>query len=109
MSLEGVAAGVLILLATVIAALLAVVAFLGYRLYKTYSIVSDTAAPSSLKYVFWLAVIYTISPIDLLPDPILIDDIGVLVASIAHIAKVGREMGLGTTQVGSGRQLPSEF
>ena len=34
------------------------------------------------KVAFYGALIYTISPIDLLPDPIFLDDIGVLAAAL---------------------------
>ena len=42
---------------------------------------------ASGKFVFWGALAYTIFPIDLLPDPIYLDDIGVLGAALLFLTR----------------------
>lgn len=39
------------------------------------------------KIAFYGALLYTIFPLDLLPDPIYLDDIGVLAAALAFLTK----------------------
>ncbi|HEX6234557.1 MAG TPA: YkvA family protein [Jiangellaceae bacterium] len=43
------------------------------------------------KVAFYGALAYTIFPIDLLPDPIYLDDIGVLAAAVFYLTKSLRE------------------
>ncbi|MER7005783.1 YkvA family protein [Dactylosporangium sp. NPDC000555] len=40
------------------------------------------------KWVLWGAIIYTISPIDLLPDPIYLDDVGVLGGALIYLTRL---------------------
>ncbi|NUT32119.1 MAG: DUF1232 domain-containing protein, partial [Hamadaea sp.] len=49
---------------------------LGVRLVATKRALGDLGAGG--KIAFWGALAYTILPIDLLPDPIYLDDMGVL-------------------------------
>lgn len=75
-------------------AMLIVVGGLFWRLWKAYRLVADDDMPRMAKVVFVLATIYTLSPIDVLPDPILFDDIGVLVLSIGYLYKQAQDLGL---------------
>ena len=43
------------------------------------------------KVAFYGALIYTIFPVDLLPDPIYLDDIGVLAAAVFYLTNTLRE------------------
>ena len=43
------------------------------------------------KVAFYGALAYTIFPVDLLPDPIYLDDIGVLAAAVFYLTKSLRE------------------
>ena len=43
------------------------------------------------KVAFYGALAYTILPVDLLPDPIYLDDIGVLAAAVFYLTKSLRE------------------
>lgn len=81
-------------LVVLVVAMLIVVAGLFWRLWKAYSLVRDDNMPRMAKVVFVLATIYTLSPIDVLPDPILFDDIGVLVLSIGYLYKQAQDLGL---------------
>jgi uncharacterized membrane protein YkvA (DUF1232 family) len=40
---------------------------------------------------FWGALLYTIFPIDLLPDPIYLDDMAVLAAALAYLTHLWRK------------------
>ncbi|GAA2356511.1 YkvA family protein [Dactylosporangium salmoneum] len=40
------------------------------------------------KWVFWGAIAYTIFPIDLLPDPIYLDDVGVLGGALIYLSRL---------------------
>jgi uncharacterized membrane protein YkvA (DUF1232 family) len=43
---------------------------------------------------FWAAVVYLVCPVDLLPDPILIDDIGFLLLALRSLDKAALRAGL---------------
>ena len=50
--------------------------------------------PGGARFAFWGAVIYTVFPIDALPDPIVLDDIGVLAGASLYLHKLIRERDL---------------
>ena len=81
-------------LLAVAAVIVAVMIFFVYRalrrLFRLRKVALGPDAPTTAKAAFWLAWIYAISPIDVLPDPILIDDIGVVLVAIATIERVTR-------------------
>src|SRR3954449_10649720 len=81
-------------LLAVAAVVVAVMLFFVYRalrrLFRLRKVALGPEAPTTAKAAFWLAWIYTLSPIDVLPDPIMIDDIGVVLAAIATIERVTR-------------------
>lgn len=71
-----VAAALLALLAAVYAAVLLV------RVFRARRLLLDAGVPLQSKALFWAAVVYTISPVDLIPDPVYLDDIGVLLLAL---------------------------
>lgn len=71
---------ILVALAMVVAAI-----FLFIKLLAKYRLVHQQFMPFGAKAAFWLAIAYTILPIDVLPDPLLFDDIGVLIAALTYI------------------------
>src|SRR5690242_568917 len=83
-----------VILGVVGVAVLAVVVVLLVKLFRMLSVVRNPAMPMEGKAAFWAAVIYTISPLDLLPDPIYLDDVGILVAAIAYVSKLAQQRGL---------------
>lgn len=82
-------------LLAVVAVIVAVMLYFVYRalrkLFRLRKVALSPEAPTSAKAAFWLAWIYALSPLDVLPDPILIDDIGVVLAAIATIERVTRD------------------
>ncbi|MFJ1757782.1 YkvA family protein [Kitasatospora sp. NPDC088134] len=73
--------------AVLVAATLAAAVVLVVKLVRTKRLLSDTGIPMSKKVLFWGAIVYLISPVDLLPDPILIDDLGVLLLALRSLNK----------------------
>jgi uncharacterized membrane protein YkvA (DUF1232 family) len=47
--------------------------------------------PEGGRFAFWGAVVYTLFPVDVLPDPIVLDDVGVLLAASAYLHRLIRE------------------
>ncbi|GLU48792.1 YkvA family protein [Nocardiopsis ansamitocini] len=69
----------------IFAVTLVIAVMLGFRLFRTWRMLSSGPVPVSGKVAFYGALIYLVSPVDLLPDPILIDDIGVLLGAITYV------------------------
>lgn len=80
-----VAGAALLLLATLAGAIV-----LGFRVWKMRRMLNELGA--SGKFAFWGAIIYTISPVDLMLDPILLDDIGVLAGSLLYLTHLVRKV-----------------
>ncbi|MBY8883072.1 DUF1232 domain-containing protein [Streptomyces sp. PLK6-54] len=62
------------------------------KLARARRLLKDAGLPRSGKLTFWAAVIYLVCPVDLLPDPIYLDDIGVLLLALRslHAAAAAR-------------------
>lgn len=69
-------AGLLLVAAAVGAAVLTV------RLVRARRLLRDAGIPLTHKAAYWGALLYVISPVDLLPDPVYLDDIGVLLLAL---------------------------
>ncbi|MET9378582.1 YkvA family protein [Streptomyces sp. NPDC002992] len=52
------------------------------RVFRARRLLLDAGVPLQPKALFWAAVVYTVSPIDLIPDPVYLDDIGVLLIAL---------------------------
>ncbi|MEV2246555.1 YkvA family protein [Streptomyces sp. NPDC049970] len=82
--------GLALLLTAVVAAVLLV------RVIRARKLLVDAGIPLRNKALVWAAMIYTISPVDLVPDPVYLDDIGFLLLALrslhsaAHAAGAGR-------------------
>ncbi|MFI8370691.1 YkvA family protein [Streptomyces sp. NPDC085466] len=58
------------------------------RVLRTRRMLVDAGVPLKSKALFWAAVVYTISPVDLVPDPVYLDDIGVLLLALRALNTV---------------------
>lgn len=76
---------VLVLLIVAFVVTLAVAGYLLIRLLFKFRLVHSQLMPLGGKLAFWAALAYTLLPIDMLPDPLLLDDIGVLALAVAYI------------------------
>ncbi|GHB50071.1 membrane protein [Streptomyces cirratus] len=73
-------------LAAIVAAGLAFyAAVLLVRVFKARRLLLDAGIPLRDKALFWVAVLYTLSPVDLIPDPVYLDDIGVLLLALRSL------------------------
>ncbi|MER6625732.1 MULTISPECIES: YkvA family protein [unclassified Streptomyces] len=73
--------------ALVVAAALAAVVLAGavavlVRLVRTRRELRHAGLPTGPRWVFWGAVLYLVLPADLLPDPVYLDDMGVLLLAL---------------------------
>lgn len=75
----------LIVVALLAAAALGVAITLLVRLVRTRRDLRRAGLPSGPKWVFWGAVLYLVLPTDLLPDPVYLDDIGVLLLALRSL------------------------
>ncbi|MEU9348370.1 YkvA family protein [Streptomyces sp. NPDC048278] len=73
---------VIVICAIVAAALLAGAVAVLVRLVRTRRTLRRAGLPTGSRWVFWGAVLYLVLPTDLLPDPIYLDDIGVLLLAL---------------------------
>ncbi|MEU1482999.1 YkvA family protein [Streptomyces sp. NPDC005752] len=79
------------------------------RVIRARKLLADAGIPLHNKALVWAAVIYTVSPVDLVPDPVYLDDIGFLLLALrslhtaAHAAGLGR--GTASTQAKPGGNL----
>ncbi|MFJ4860636.1 MULTISPECIES: YkvA family protein [unclassified Streptomyces] len=55
------------------------------RVFAARRLLLDAGIPLRDKALFWVAVAYTISPVDLIPDPVYLDDIGVLLLALRSL------------------------
>lgn len=65
----------------------AVAVFLVVSLIRKHRQVNRPDTPLPLKFGYYASIIYTIFPVDLLPDPLLIDDIGVLLGALLYVSR----------------------
>jgi hypothetical protein len=59
---------------------------LAIRLVRTRKRLTDLGAGG--KVAFYGALIYTVLPVDLLPDPIYLDDMGVLAGALVYLTRL---------------------
>lgn len=62
---------------------------LGRRLFATRRMLGELGTGG--KVAFWGALVYTFLPIDLLPDPIYLDDMGVLALALMYLTNLLRK------------------
>ena len=79
-TLIGVVVGI-IAVATLIGAIVLLV-----KLWKTKKMLSAMGAGGNV--AFWGELIYTVFPVDLLPDPVYLDDMGVAAAALIYLTRL---------------------
>jgi uncharacterized membrane protein YkvA (DUF1232 family) len=73
---------VIVITLALAALVLGVAVTLFVRLLRTRRDLRRAGLPTGPRWVFWGAVLYFLLPTDLLPDPIYLDDIGVLLLAL---------------------------
>jgi hypothetical protein len=61
------------------------------KVIRKYRLVMRPDVPVAAKITFFASIAYTIFPIDLLPDPILIDDIAVLIGTLTYLGHIAKK------------------
>ncbi|WP_055716951.1 YkvA family protein [Streptomyces torulosus] len=74
--------GVIVAIVVAAAAVLGVAVWLLLRLVRTRRDLQRAGLPTGPKWIFWGAVLYLVLPTDVLPDPVYLDDIGVLLLAL---------------------------
>ncbi|KPI31283.1 protein of unknown function DUF1232 [Actinobacteria bacterium OV320] len=69
------------------AALFAVAAAVLVRLIRARRGLRRAGLPTGPRWVFWGAVLYFVLPTDVLPDPVYLDDIGVLLLALRSLRR----------------------
>ncbi|MFC4020869.1 hypothetical protein ACFOW4_23395 [Micromonospora sp. GCM10011542] len=85
----------IVAIATLVGAVL-----LAIRVVRTRRLLTGLGAGG--KVAFYGALIYTIFPVDLLPDPIYLDDMGVLAGALIYLTRLVHK------RRAAGRQLPGQ-
>lgn len=75
----------LIVAGVAVAAMLAATIVLFVKVFRTRALLREAGVPLSNRAAYWGALIYTVSPVDLLPDPVYLDDIGVLLLALRSL------------------------
>ncbi|MFJ9624367.1 YkvA family protein [Streptomyces sp. NPDC101181] len=73
---------------------LALAVVLLVRVFKARKLLMDAGVPLRSKALVWAAVIYTVSPVDLLPDPVYLDDIGLLLVALRSLHSAAAAAGV---------------
>ncbi|MFE8916277.1 YkvA family protein [Streptomyces globisporus] len=76
--------------------MLAVAVVLLVRVLRARKLLVDAGIPLRSKALVWAAVIYTVSPVDLLPDPVYLDDIGFLLVALRSLHAAASAAGVRT-------------
>lgn len=76
--------GAIVAVATLIGALV-----LAFRVWRTRKLLGELGAGG--KVAFYGALIYTILPVDVLPDPIYLDDMGLLAGALLYLNHLVRK------------------
>jgi uncharacterized membrane protein YkvA (DUF1232 family) len=76
---------VIILAAVLAAVVLAFAVAVLVRLVRTRRDLRRAGLPTGPRWVFWGAVLYLVLPTDLVPDPVYLDDIGVLLLALRTV------------------------
>lgn len=85
----------LVLAGLVVLAMVVVAVILLVKMVKARKLLNEAGIPVQNKFLFWGAVAYLISPVDLLPDPVLLDDIGIMLIALRSLYAAAEKAGLG--------------
>ncbi|MFC8093252.1 DUF1232 domain-containing protein [Streptomyces sp. NPDC057301] len=78
---------VIVVVVALAAVVLAVAVWVLARLVRTRRVMRRAGLPTGPRWVFWGAVLYFVLPTDLMPDPVYLDDIGVLLLALRTLRR----------------------
>ncbi len=83
-----------VLAVIIIVAMFALAIVFVIKFLRTFKLVRSQLMPFGGKVAFWATLIYLVSPFDILPDPLLFDDIAVLAGAITYIGRLAKSQGI---------------
>ncbi|MFH8410078.1 YkvA family protein [Streptomyces sp. NPDC018019] len=86
---------VVVIVAVLLAVMVGAAIVLLVKLVRARAALRDAGVPLNNKIAYWGALLYVISPVDLLPDPVLLDDIGVLLVALRSLQAAAEASGVG--------------
>ncbi|MFK8844777.1 YkvA family protein [Streptomyces sp. Ac-502] len=86
---------IVVILAVLLAAMVGAAIVLLVKVVRARHALRDAGVPLENKLAYWGALLYVISPVDLLPDPVLLDDIGVLLLALRSLQAAADASGVG--------------
>lgn len=78
---------VIVVAVALAAVVLAVAVGVLVRLVRTRRLLRQAGLPTGPRWVFWGALLYFVLPADLVPDPVYLDDIGVLLLALRTLRR----------------------
>ncbi|MFH9725848.1 YkvA family protein [Streptomyces sp. NPDC017254] len=96
----------LVVVAVLVLVIAGFAAVLLVRVFRARRLLTDAGVPLQSKALFWAAVIYTVSPIDLIPDPVYLDDIGVLLVALRALHAAASRSGTGLKGAPTAPEVP---
>jgi hypothetical protein len=84
----------IVLVVVAVAAMITGIVVLLVKMVRIRSLLRSADVPGASKVAFWGSIIYLVCPVDLLPDPILLDDIGFLLLALRSLKNTARQAGL---------------
>ncbi|MFF1421281.1 DUF1232 domain-containing protein [Streptomyces sp. NPDC058280] len=78
--------------ALLVALTLGVAITLAVRLVRARRTLRAAGVPVRNRWVFWGAMVYLVLPTDLMPDPVFLDDIGVLLLALRSLRSAGAKV-----------------
>ncbi|GAV40948.1 hypothetical protein Saa2_03848 [Streptomyces acidiscabies] len=83
---------VIVVAALLAALVLAAAVAVAVRLVRTRRELRRAGLPTGPRWIFWGAVLYFVLPTDLLPDPVYLDDIGVLLLALRSLRTSSKDL-----------------
>jgi uncharacterized membrane protein YkvA (DUF1232 family) len=83
---------VIVVAALLAAVVLAAAVAVAVRLVRTRRELRRAGLPTGPRWIFWGAVLYFVLPTDLLPDPVYLDDIGVLLLALRSLRTSSKDL-----------------
>ncbi len=83
-----------VVLVVIVLAILAVGAFFLFRFIRTFRFVQSKLMPLGGKAAFWGTTAYLLLPFDLLPEPLVLDDIVLMAATTSYIMGLAKSRGI---------------
>jgi len=79
------------------------------RLVRTRRELARAGLPTGPRWVFWGAILYLVLPADLLPDPVYLDDMGVLLLALRSLRGAAGARSSGLKAPGPDRRPADDY